>query len=51
MNDKGKGTINVLWLQKNGKKYKRHNYTKQSVVMSFIGKKTSMLSKTFSYAV
>lgn len=51
MHDKGKGTINILWPQKNGKKDKRQNYKQQPVVMSFIGKKTSMLSKTFSYAV
>lgn len=32
-------------------KSKSHNYTQQPVVMAFIGKTTSMLSKTFSYAV
>lgn len=33
------------------KKNKSHNYTQQPVAMAFIGKITSMLSKTFSYAV
>lgn len=41
----------LLPTAKKRQKNKSHNYTQQPVAMAFIGKTTSMLAKTFSYAV
>lgn len=46
-----KMTQKLLPTAKKRQKNKSHNYAQQPVVMAFIGKTTSMLSKTFSYAV
>lgn len=44
-------TQKLLLTAKKRQKNKSHNYTQQPVAMAFIGKTTSMLYKTFSYAV